>query len=184
MKSNSCNRGTSVYRILIISAALALASGCGVAPVRHTPKLGAISGEKMPDLHRTQPIDVKSGECSSEETKIGTAGVGRVMGNLAEWTGVATEAAKKNLTARGATVTPGAQKVLIITMTKAEVNGNPLTGFTKGKVSLMASSPDGLNSKVEGSSSSMAPLSAVDGAVTDATRKLLTDSAVNEYLRK
>src|SRR6267378_5356204 len=85
----------ALLRATLLSAALAMFAGCGVVTVHHVPKLGAISGDKMSDLHGSQPIDVRSGECSSEEIKIGTAGVGKVVGNLAEWTAVTVEAAKR-----------------------------------------------------------------------------------------
>ena len=101
-------------RFLLLTAALASLTGCGVATVRHVRKFAAISGDKMSDLHGRQPIEVKSGQCSAAETTIGTAGMGKVVGNLAEWTGVTVEAVKANLSVRGATLTAGAPKSLTI----------------------------------------------------------------------
>jgi len=143
--------------LLLWPITLALLTGCGAATVRHVPKLGAITGKKMADLRGSQPIDLKSGQCSREETKIGTVGVGKVVGSLQDWTDATVEAARKNLVARGATISPGAPKTLTITMIKAEVKGIPLTGVSHGKILLAATNPDGLNSTVEGSNSSMAP---------------------------
>jgi hypothetical protein len=173
-----------VLNLILLFAILAFFTGCGVAPVRHTPKVTALAGNKMSDLRASKPIDVKSGECSSAEKVIGTVGVGKVIGNLAEWTDVTVEAVKTNLVSRGATITTGVPKVLTITMTDAHVGAIPFVGVSKSRIVLTATAPDGLNSTFEGSSSSMAPLGAVNGAVADAVKKLLMDAAVEEYVRK
>jgi hypothetical protein len=60
----------------------------------------AISCTKIHGLHGSRPIAVKSGECSSEEIKIGTVGVGKVVGKLTEWTDSTVKAVRKNLSAR------------------------------------------------------------------------------------
>ena len=169
---------------ILLPGALMLLAGCGSITVRHVPKVAALSGAKMSDLHGSKPIDVKSGQASSEETSFGAVGMGKVVGRLSEWTEAAVGAVRNNLSARGATITPGAPKALTITMTKAEVTAIPLVGVTKSKIVLTAATTDGLNSAFEGSSSSIAPLGAVDGAVADAIKKLLGDSAIDTYLRK
>ena len=171
---------------LLATAGCALAlfvTGCGVITVRHVPKF-TVSPAKMSDLHGSQPIDVKAGESSATETKVGTVGMGKVVAKPSEWTDAAVAAVRKNLSARGATITAGSPKALTITMTKAEVSSIPIIGVSNSKIFLTVTTPEGLNSKFEGSGSSMAPLGAVDGAAEDAVKKLLTDSAVEAYLRK
>ncbi len=170
--------------IILLSGTMVFLAGCGSITVRHVPKLSAISSARMSDLHGSQPIDVKGGEGSQEETNIGTVGMGKVVGKLSEWTGVTVGAVRTNLSARGATITDGAAKTLTITMTKAQVTAIPVIGVSNGKIVLTATTPEGLNSTFEGSGSSLAPLGAVDGAVADAVKKLLADSAVDAYLRK
>jgi hypothetical protein len=170
-------------RVILLAGTMMFVSGCGSIIVRHVPKFD-VASTKMSDLHGTQSIDLKAGECSSTEEKIGTVGMGAVVGKLSEWTGATVEAAKINLSARGATITAGAPKALTITMTKAQVSAIPVVGLSTGKIVLTATTPDGLNSTFEGSSSSMAPLAAIDGAVADAVKKLLTDSAIDAYLRR
>ncbi len=174
-------------RIVVMAALLSAAlfgSGCGSVTVRHVPKLGVISSAKMSNLRSSQPIDIKSGMSNSEETSIGTVGMGKVVGKLSEWTEATVGAVKTNLVARGATITAGSPKALTVTMTRAEVKAIPIVGGAKSKIVLTATTPDGLNSTFEGSGSSLAPLSAVDGAVADAVKKLLMDGAVDAYLRK
>jgi len=178
------NLAAFALRIVLLAGVSLLFTGCAAVTVHHVPKIGAMSAAKMSDLHGTQPIDVKGGESSPEETKIGTVGMGKVMGKLSEWTGVAVGAVRTNLSTRGATVTDGAAKTLTITMTKAEVSAIPVVGVSNGKIVLTATTSAGFSSSFEGSSSSLAPLSAVDGAVADAIKKLLADSAVDAYLRK
>jgi hypothetical protein len=158
-------------------------AGCGAVTVRYVPKFDVYS-TNMSDLRGSQPIDLKAGECSATEETFGTVGMGKVVGNLAEWTGTAVAAVRTNLSARGATITAGAPKVLTITMTKAEVSAIPIVGVSKGKIVLKATTPEGLDSTFEGYKSSLAPLSAVDGAMADAVEKLLTDPAVEAYLHK
>jgi len=178
------NMRTNIIGTLLLTATIAFLTGCGAVPVRHVPKIGAIKGNKMVDLHGSQPLDLKGGECSSQETNIGSVGLGKVVGNMAEWTAVTVEAARQNFSSRGATITPGAPKVLTISMTKAQVSAIPVIGISTGKIVLTATTPEGLSSTFEGSSSSLAPLSAVDGAVAEAITKLLKDSAVNDYVRR
>jgi hypothetical protein len=171
-------------RVILLAASALFVTGCGVVTVRHVPKLSALSSAKMSDLRSSQPIDVKAGACSSEETSIGTVGMGKVVGKMSDWTDVTAGAVRANLSARGATLTAGSPKILTITMTKAQVSAIPIVGGATSKIALTATTPEGLNSAFEASNSAMAPLSAVDGAVADAIKKLLTDSAVESYLRK
>ncbi len=180
--SNSNKTVIVLYAILLVCTMMIVA-GCGTVPVHHVPNF-TVSSAKMSDLHGSQPIDLKVGECSSTEVEIGSVGVGKVMGNLSEWTSATVGAIRANLSARGATITSGAPKSLTITMTKAEVKSIPFVGGATAKIVLTATNPEGLNSTFEGSSSSLAPLSAVDGANADAVRKLLSDPAVDAYLRK
>ncbi len=171
---------------LLAAAGCALAmltTGCGVVTVRHVPKF-TVAPAKMSDLRGGQPIDVKAGESSVTETKIGTVGMGKVVGKPSEWTAAAVAAVRKNLSARGATITDGVPKALTITMTKAEVSSIPIIGVSNSKIVLTATTPEGLKSTFEGTGSSMVPLGAVDGAAEDAVKKLLKDSAVEAYLRK
>ena len=175
--------GKSVGTVILLAGTMMFVAGCGSVTVRHVPKFD-VPSPKMSDLHGSQPIDLKAGECSSTEETIGTVGMGKVVGSLAEWTGATVEAVRANLSARGATITAGAPKVLTITMTKAEVKAMPIVGVSTSKIVLRATTAEGLNSTFEGSSSSLAPLSAVDGAVADAVEKLLTDSTVDAYLHK
>lgn len=174
----------ALSRYFFCALVIALLSGCGMVTVHHVPKLGALSGEKLADLHGTQPIEVKGGDCATGEIKIGTAGMGKVMGDLSQWTTVVVGTIQTNLQSRGATISPGAAKVLTVTMASAELNGNPLTGFTKGTTKLTATGSSDLNLSFEGSNHSMAPLSAMDGAIEEAVKKLLTDPAIETYLRK
>jgi hypothetical protein len=180
---NSRNGICVASGVILLAATMMFVAGCGVVTVRHVPKF-AVSSTKMSDLHGSQPIDLKAGECSSTEEEIGTVGMGKVVGRPSEWTGAAVEAVRINLSARGAVVTAGSPKALTITMAKAEVKAIPAIGVSVGKIVLTATTPEGLNRTFEGSSSSLAPLAAVDGAATDAVRKLLTDSVVDAYLRK
>jgi len=69
-------------------------------------------------------------------------------------------------------------------MTKAEVKAIPFVGGTKSGIALTATSPDGFNQTVEASNGSLAPLGAINGAVEDAVKKLVTDPTVEAYLRK
>ena len=184
-KSSNEHRHLNVFTCLpLLACALIVLSGCGAVKGRHVPKLGAITGQKMASLQGTPPIDVKSGNASSDEIEIGVVGLGKVMGKLSEWTDATVEATKKSLSARGATITPGAPKVLTITMTKAHVSAIPGIGVSTGKAELRATTPEGLDTTFEASNSSMAPLGAVDGAVEDALKKLLADATVDAYLRK
>src|SRR5256885_17109517 len=96
MKTKQNNNFNSMSRAVLLCAGAIVLAGCGAVPVRHVPKINAISGGKMADLHGSQPLDVKAGECSSEETKISSVGMGRVLGNMAEWTATTVEAARKN----------------------------------------------------------------------------------------
>jgi hypothetical protein len=171
-------------RMIALASLTLFIAGCGSVTVRHVPKPGAISASGMSNLRGSQAIDVKAGACSSEETSIGTVGVGKVVGKMSEWTDATAGAVRANLSARGATLTAGSPKVLIITMTKAQVSAIPIVGGATSKIALTVTTPEGLNSTFEASNSAMAPLSAVDGAVTEAVTKLLRDSAVDAYLRK
>jgi hypothetical protein len=180
----STEQSHSARRAFLVAGIAFMLVGCGAVPVRHVPKLGAISSGKMSDLHGSPPIDVKAGEASQEEKSFGSIGVGKVMGKLSEWTTVSVAAVKANLAARGATIADGAGKTLTITMTKAEVSAIPLIGVSNGKIVLTAAGQEGLNGNFEGTGSSLAPLSAIDGAVEDAIKKLLSDPAVDSYLRK
>lgn len=171
-------------RVILFAATMMCITGCGSVTVRHVPKPGAISTTKMSDLRGAQPIDVKAGDCSSDETSFGSVGMGKVVGKPSEWTATAVEAVKENLVSRGATITAGAPKALTITMSKAEVKAVPVVGSAKCKVVLTATTPEGLNSTFEGADGSLAPLSAVNGAMKDATTKLLMDPAVDAYVRK
>ncbi len=181
--SSNPGRITLASRVILLVGTMILIVGCGAVPIRHVPKV-ASSSKNMSDLHGAQPIELKAGAANATEEAIGSVGMGKVMGNLSEWTTATVEAVRANLSARGAKITAGAPKVLTITMTKAEVKAIPVVGVSKCKIVLTATTPEGLNSTFEGDDSSMAPLSAVDGAVADAVKKLLTDSAVETYLRK
>ena len=170
-------------RAALMLAVVILITGCGSVPVRHVPKVSA-SAKGMSDLHGTPPIELKAGTTASIEAKIGSVGMGSVMGNLSVWTAATVDTISANLSARGATITAGTPKVLTITMTKAEVHSIPIVGGAKSKIVLTATTPEGLSGNYEGSDSALAPLSAVDGAVADAVKKLLSDSAVEAYLHK
>ena len=169
-------------RVVSLAAIMMLATCGGCITARHVPHCD-VSATGMSDLHGSQPIDLKPGECSSTEEKIGTAGMGKLVGKLSEWTAAAVEVSQVNLSARGATIAAGSPKVLTITTTKAQLIGTPI-GISECRIFLKATAPDGLNCKVEGSSSSPAPPGAIDGALADAVKKLLTDSEVDAYLRK
>ncbi len=171
-------------RVVLLASVTTLAAGCGSITVRHVPKAISISPSGMADLRGSQPVDVKAGACSSTETNIGTVGMGKVVGKLSEWTDVAVRMVQTNLLARGATITPGAAKILTITLEKAEVKAILFVGGAKSRMALTATTPDGLKSTFEASNSSLAPIGAVDGALEDAVKKLLMDSTVNTYLRK
>lgn len=174
-----------IARILTLTAMIAglgiLPAGCGSIPIRHVPKV-EVSPANMSDLHGTQPVDLKAGECSSTEEEIGSVGMGKVVAKLSEWAQATVEGVKINLTARGATITAGSRKALNITMTKAELD--TVASVPTCKIVLTATTPEGLNSTFEGSSSFHGPLAVIDKAVDDAVKKLLTDPAVDVYLRK
>jgi len=171
-------------RLPLLAVAAICVTGCGSVTVRHVPKPGAISTARMSDLHGAQPLDVKAGECSADETSFGSVGMGKVVGKPSEWTAAAVEAVKANLSSRGATLTAGAPKALTITMTSAQIKAVPVVGGAKCKITLAATSPDGLKANVEGSDGALAPLSSVNGAMRDAVEKLLRDPAVDVYIRK
>jgi len=175
------NRSAPAFAAAILAFALVAGPGC---TVRHVPKVRSIAATGMSNLRGSQPIDVRAGESSVTETNFGTVGMGTVKGKPSEWTDVAVRMVRTNLAARGATLTPGASKALTITMTKAEVKGIPFVGGATTRIALSATGSDGLNRTIEASNSSMAPLASVDGAVEDAVKKLLADSAVDAYLRK
>jgi hypothetical protein len=184
MKTTSITvAGIRVSSLLMLIAS-ALLTGCGAVSVSHVPKVSAIPPAKMSDLRGAQPLDVKSGGGSADETSFGTVGMGKVVGKPAEWTAAAVEAVRANLSARGATLTAGAPRSLTITMTEARVKTVPVVGGAKTRIVLTVSTPDGLNGTFEGADSSMAPLSSVNGAMTDAVKKLLMDPAVDAYVRK
>ena len=187
MHTRSLKNGKGIAllcRGVLLAVTAALVVGCGAVTVRHVPKVGSISGAKMADLRGSPPIELKSGAASSEETKIGTVGVGKVMGRMSEWTDATVRAISANLSARGATITAGAPKALTVSMTSAQVKARPIIGGANTRIALTATAPDGLNRTFEGSGSSMAPLGSVDEAVTDAVKKLLADTSVDAYLRK
>ena len=173
----------TTHAISIVIATLWL-TGCGSVTVHHVPKVAAISPKKMSDLHGTPPVDIKAGQSGTEETTIGSVGMGKVVGKMSDWNAIAVEAARANLSARGVTITADAPKALTITMTKAEVKGIPFVGGAKSRIALTATSPDGLNQTVEASNGSLAPLGAISGAIEDAVKKLVTDPTVEAYLRK
>jgi len=175
---------TNFIALSLVTCGLALATGCGVAPVKHTPKVAAISGAKMSDLHGTAPIEIKNASTDSSERKIGVAGVGRIMGNLSEWSAAAVKGVEDNLRSRGATITAGAPKSIAIAVAKAEAHGVPLAGVTKSSVTITVATGDGSQASFEGSGASLAPLGAVDGAMNDAVKKLLRDPSLESYLRR
>jgi hypothetical protein len=181
--SSMTNR-VSILTLSLLAGTMVFLTGCGSVTISHVPTLGAISSAKMSDLHGSQPIEVKAGECSSEEATFGIVGVDKVVGKLSEWTSATVGAVRANLSARGATVTEGASKALTITITKAEFNGIPMTHATTSRIVLTARTPEGLNSAFEGSTLSATPISAVDEAVMDAVKKLLADPNLDAYLRK
>jgi hypothetical protein len=168
-------------RLMLTMSISFLLLGCGAIAVHHVPKF-TVSASKMSDLRGAQPIDIKAGEASSTETNFGSAGMGRVVGKLSDWTEATVGAIRTNLVARGATITPGAAKTLTVTMTHAEVHGTPVGAHSK--VVLTAAASGGPSASFEGSHSSMAPLGSVDGAVEDAVKKLLADPAIDAYLHK
>src|SRR3954447_7180997 len=106
--------------VLLVTTAVGVV-GCGAITVHHVPKM-AISPAKMPDLHGTQPIDLRVGEASSEEARIGTVGMGKVVGKMSEWSTATVGAVSANLAARGATIKTGAPKALTIAVSRAEVS--------------------------------------------------------------
>jgi hypothetical protein len=186
MNNTSTNRkaiSLAAHAVALAGIAM-LVAGCGSVTVRHVPKVITIAPTGMSDLRSSQPLDVKAGECSPAEVKIGTAGIGKVVGKYTEWTESAVGMVRTNLIARGATLVPGAAKALIITMSKANLHSVWIPGGASCNVTLSVTTPEGLNPTFEASNYSMAPLGAIDGAVEDAVKKLLADPAVDGYLRK
>jgi hypothetical protein len=188
MKANSiptAEKQVPMTTILGLALVLAgLGQGCGMVKVRHVPKPASIHSAKDADLQSAQPVAVRNGQTSSEEQKIGTVGVGKVFGKLDEWTGAAVSSVKEELARRGATVSEAAPKVVTLSVTEAEVRAMPFVGVSTSKVSLNATTADGASHQFTGSSSSMAPLKAVDGAMTEALKAMFKDPSIEAYLRK
>ncbi len=164
--------------------AAALLAGCGAITVHHVPELQSISSDKIPDLRGSRSLDVRSGPTSAEEVEIGTVGVGKVVGSLRDWTNATVTFVKAELSERGATISESAPRFLTLTVTKAEVSAVPLVGISTGKVSLMVVAADGHSGEFEGTSSSLAPLGAINGAATDAVKIMLEDPKIGAYLRQ
>jgi hypothetical protein len=146
--------------------------------------VGPISSNKIPDLHGSQPLDIKNGQPDAGEIEIGAVGVGKVVGNLQQWTAAMVSAVKVQLSQRGATIVAAAPKSLSLRITKAEIHGIPIVGGATSTIILTATTADGLTADFEGSSYSLAPLSSINGTATDAVKKLLEDPTIDTYLRR
>jgi hypothetical protein len=172
-----------VVPLFLVALAGTALAGCGVVTVHHVPEPGSISSSKIPDLHGSQPLDIKNGQPASGEIDIGTVGVGKVVGNLQQWTAAMVSAVKSQLSQRGATIVNDAPRFLSLSMKKAEIRAIPIIGGATSTIILTVTTADGFIADFEGSSSSIAPLSAINGAATDAVKKLLEDPTIGTYLR-
>jgi hypothetical protein len=110
--------------------------------------------------------------------------VGKVVGNLQQWTAAMVSAVKDQLSQRGATIVDAAPKFLSLRITKAEIHAIPIVGGATSTIVLTATTADGFTADFEGSSYSLAPLSSINGTATDAVKKLLEDPTIGTYLRR
>lgn len=183
-KQLKSRKGCYVVQLCIVVLTGIVMDGCGAVTVHHVPEPSSISSNKIPDFRGGQPLDIKNGQSASEEIEIGTVGLGKVVGSLQQWTNAAVSFIKGQLSQRGATIVDAAPKALTLSITKAEVRAIPFVGVSTSTVILRVTTADGSVSDFEGSGSSLAPLSAINGATTDAVKKMLKDQAISTYMRR
>lgn len=171
----------SVLSTLLISFVL---GGCGAITVRHIPEPPQLSSSQMPELRGTAPLDIKAAEASAAEIEVGTVGVGKVVGSLQDWTGATVAFVKAELSRAGATITPGAPKVLTLSVSKAQVRAIPIVGGATGSTAISVKTSAGSSADFEGTGSSLAPLRAINAATSEAVRLMLADPTIIAFLRQ
>ena len=175
------NRIASGLPALLI---LVFLGGCGSVTVRHVPEPPSLASSQVPELRGTPPLDIKAGQASAAEIEVGTVGVGTVVGNLRDWTGATVAFVKAELSRAGATVSPGASKVLTLTVSKAQVRAVPIVGGATGTIAIAVNATNGPSAEFEGSASSLAPLRAINAAAAEAVQLMLADPAIIAFLRR
>jgi len=134
------------------------------------------------DLKASQAVSVVNAQTSDEEIVIGRAGMGKMKGNLREWTDTAVTVLRTELKKRSVTVADDGPKSLKVAITAATLSSRPMGAAST--VQIEVETGDGGKHVLSGRASSMQPPRACDGAVADAVKAILTDEAIQAYLLK
>lgn len=175
LKQRIRNLGNTVF----MCSVLTVLAGCAMHGI---PNPRPLNASVAADLRAAKAVQVVNAQASKEEIVIGRVGLGKMMGNLHEWTESAATLLKSELKKRSVAVADDAPKVLKLTITSAHLSSRPMGAASTVKIKVETG--DGATVLLEGHAASMQPPRACDGAVAAAVKAILTDKTVQNYLSK
>ncbi len=167
-------------RILPLLIGIILLSGC---TVHYLPKPSAIDPAKIPPL-TGQTITLENTQTDSTEITIGKASAKTMTGDLHSWTASAIHLLKTEFEKRDITVKKNAQKVLSLSIIKAElgVSGLQYAGLPKCGVDLEVKTDSGYKLNISIESNAMSVTGACDSAVKAAVSAMFMDDGLMKYI--
>jgi len=169
----------SAAKAVLTFTSLLLVTGCVMHAI---PNPSPVSPQIAADLTASQPVSVINAQPATEEVSIGRAGMGKMRGNLREWTDAAVTLLSAELQKRSVSVADNAPKTLKLAVTGARLQSRPMGASCS--VDLCVETGDGQSINLSASASGMQPPKAADGAVSEVVAEILRNRAIQEYLAK
>jgi len=148
----------------------------------YVPKESKFEMEKIPSFSGKGSISLINGQDDTQSILFATNGGHKFYGDLNKWTDVAIAITERELIERGITITPAADKTLILSVTSVNVTTGGW-GF-RGYVDLHLKTGDGYETTFKGETPSALLNNAADGALARAIVAMLSDEIVISYLSK